>query len=497
VIWNCVRAPSARTSPTLQAICRRISVCLLLLLIGCSSKPDNIDTPPKPKPMGRVDFPTYEKRVFPNGLTVYALEYHEQPIVAARLLIAAGAERDPENLSGVAALTADLLNKGTRTRTAVQIAETIDQAGGSLEAAADMESTTISAQVLTDSVRLAFELMNDIIMNPSFSAEQLARAQQQVQSNLFANMQDPDFVADAVFGRVIYGTHPYGHLSGGTLTSIPKIRQEHLLKFHQTYYAPNISALAIVGDLATSEAFKLAEQRFGTWPKKDVPEQNASEIPQLDGPPIVIIDKPDSVQTEIRIGHPTIARNDPDYFNLLVASYVLGGSGSGRLYQKLRSERGLTYGAYAAIEPRRGPGSFYLTTDTRTAKTAEAVALVLDELKRLRSAEIPVAELEHAKSYIIGSFPLTIEVPNDLSNRLTTVFLYDLGDNYLKTFRDRLANVSAGDVFRVAETKTMPDHVAVVLVGKADGFKDQVTNLGRVEIIPIDKLDLNSPSLRK
>src|SRR5262249_51454471 len=284
------------------------------------------------------------------------------------------------------------------------------------------------------------------------------------ESNLVANMQDPSFVADAVFERVMYGNHPYGHLQGGTLASVPKIQRDDLVKFRDTFYAPNISALAIVGDLPTSESFKLAEQWFGAWPRKEVPPRTESEIPTLDGKRIVVVNKPDSVQTEIRVGHTTVSRKDPDYFNVLVTSYVLGGSGSGRLYQSLRVERGLTYGAYAAIEPHRGPGDFYSTTDTRTPKTAEAVNLVLEQIHKLQAAEVPGEELGNAKSYIIGSFPLSIEVPNDLANRLTTVFLYELGDDYLKTFRDRLADVNAKNVLRVSKEKITADNAAVVLV---------------------------------
>src|SRR5262249_47358046 len=157
--------------------------------------------------------------------------------------------------------------------------------------------------------------------------------------NLVANMQDSDFLADAVFQRVIFGKHAYGHLLGGTLGSIPKIRHDDLVKFHDTYYTPNTSALAIVGDLPASESFRLAEQWFGSWARKEVPQSSDAEIPKLEGRRIVIVDKPDSVQTEIRVGQTTIGRKDPDYFNVLVASYILGGSGSGRLYQALRVER--------------------------------------------------------------------------------------------------------------------------------------------------------------
>jgi zinc protease len=360
-----------------------------------------------------------------------------------------------------------------------------------------MESTNVGARALVDSVNVAFELMNDIVMNPAFSPDELEREKQQAQSNLIANMQDPDFLADAVFERIIYGSHPYAHLQGGTLGSIAKIGRDDLVKYHDTYYAPNLSALAIVGDLPASESFKLAEQWFGAWRKKEVAPEPDVATPVIQGRRIVIVDKPDSVQTKIRVGHTTVGRKDPDYFNVLVASYILGGSGSGRLYQSLRAERGLTYGAYSGVDPRRGPSDFYSTTDTRTPKTGEALNLLLDQIQKFRAAEVSPEELGNAKSYLIGSFPLSIEVPNDLANRLTTVFLYDLGDNYLNTFRDRLANVSSADVLRVAKEKISADNAAIVLVGKAGEFKSQVEMLGKTEVIPLDQLNLDSLTLRK
>jgi zinc protease len=469
---------------------------IFLLLTSCTATAQR-EGPPEPGPLGKVEFPAYEKRVLPNGLTVYALEHHEQPVVAIRLLISAGADRDPRDLPGVAAFTANLLNQGTKTRTATKIAEAIDQVGGSLEATADMESTTVGAAVLIDNVGLAFELMNDVVMNPAFAADELSRAQQQSLSGLTANMDDPDFIADAVFDRVVYGSHPYGHLEGGTLQSIPKIKRDDLVKFHNAYYAPNISAMAIVGDLRTADAFKLAEQWFGSWQRKDVPPQPNFEIPKLKGRRILVIDKPDSVQTEIRVGHTTVTRKDANYFNVLVASYILGGSGSGRLNQSLRVQRGLTYGAYTTIRPKRGPSSFYSTTDTRTEKTVEALTLVFDEIQKFGTSEAPAQDLQNAKSFIIGSFPLSIEVPNDLATRLTTVFLYDLGDDYLKTFRDRLAAVSGANVLSAAREQLSADNTAAVLVGKAEEFAKNLEGLGQVQLIPADRLDLDSPTLEQ
>jgi zinc protease len=215
----------------------------------------------------------------------------------------------------------------------------------------------------------------------------------------------------------------------------------------------------------------------------------------LQGRDIVIVDKPDAVQTEIRVGNLSVPRKDPDYFNVLIASLVLGGSAQSRLNRTLRVERGLTYGAYATIVPRRGPGSFYSVTETRTEKTGEALDLILSEIRKLQSAEVPPDELRDAKAFIIGGFPLTIELPSDLATRLTTVFLYDLGDDYLATYRDRIAAVSSSDVLRVSKEKISSDKVAVVLVGNAGEFQESMKSLGPVRVIPANELNLDSPSL--
>lgn len=481
----------------LSSRCSAFLVFLLLLaLASCTANAQDRE-PPEPKPLGKVAFPDYQKHVLPNGLTVYVLEHHEQPVVAIELLLPVGADRDPDGLPGLAAVTAELLSSGTKTRSANEISESIDFVGGRLETAADMESTTVSAMVLTDSANLAFDLIHDLVMNPAFKEDELERVQQQFLSSLTANMQDPTYIADAVFQRVIYGSHPYGHPENGTVQSIPKITPADLVRFHDTYYAPNGSALAVAGDLSAAEIFKLAGQWFGSWQKKDVPSVKSEDVPNLQGRKIVVIDKPDSVQTEIRVGRTTVARKDPAYFGTLVGSYILGGSASSRLNRSLRVERGLTYGAFATIRPRKGPSGFYSTTSTRTEKTTEALKLVLDGIEKLGASEVSADELQNAKSFIIGSFPLTIEVPSNLATRLTTVFLYDLGDDYLKTFRDRLAAVSAAQVLRAASESISTPGEAVVLVGKAAVFQQQLTELGKVEVIPISDLDLDSAVLRR
>jgi len=464
---------------------------LLLAAIGFAQKPE----PPDPPPLGKVDFPAYETRTLANGLTVYALEHREQPVVSIRLLIGAGAANDPAGLPGVASFTAGLLRQGTAARTATQLAETIDQTGGSIEVSADMESTTIAAGFLKEHAGLALELMADMIRNPAFDEKEIERLRQQSLSGLSAQMEEPDFIADAVLEAVLYGAHPYGRLESGTLRSIPLIGRKEIVSFHQNHYAPNISVLAIVGDLSSKEIFELAERHFAGWQRKQVPAPANPPFPKTNGRRVVAVDRPGSVQTEIRVGQRIVPRKDPDYFKFLLANLVLGGSAEARLNQKLRVEKGLTYGAFSSIGPRKGPSSFYAVTETRTEKTAEAVNLVLEEFNRLRLSEPTPPELTEAKTLIIGGFPLTIELPSDLGTRLTTVFLYDLGPDYLKTYRDRIAAVTAADVLRVSKERLSAQDAPIVLVGDVGAFKASIEKLGKVEVIPAAKLDLESPTL--
>jgi zinc protease len=453
--------------------------------------------PPEPPPLPKVEFPKYETKVLPNGLTVYAIQHSEQPVISIRLMIGAGASSDPAKLAGLAAFTAGLLNQGTESRTAVQIAESVDRIGASIEASADMESTTIAASGLQENTTTLLELMTDMLLRPKFGEEEIGRNKQRALSSLEANMEEPEYIADAVFDRVLFGSHPYAHPVEGTLQSIASIQRPDIVAFHQAFYAPNISALAIVGDLPSSESFKLAERYFGAWKKREAPKPQLAAPAKPTARRIVVVDMPDTVQTEIRAGQLTVSRNDPDYFKVLVANYVLGSSQSGRLHKELREKRGLTYGAYATIEPRKGPGVFYAITDTRTEKTAEALGLILKEFERLQASEATAQELKDTKTFLIGSFPLSIELPTNLSNRLMSVFLYDLGPDYLKTYRDRIAAVTAANMLQTSKQRLSPETLSIVVAGKASAFSKELERFGKVEVIPIDKLDLNSPSLMR
>ncbi len=456
------------------------------------------ERPPRPLAARDIQFPPYEMRTLGNGMQVIAVLHHEQPIVSMRILVRAGGAQDPQGKGGVGTLAASLLDQGTTTRSAEAIADRIDFIGGALGAGAGADLTFANAVVMKDSFLVGLELLNDIVRNPAFAAEEIDRQKQQAISSLQVSSRDPDYIANALFDRLVYGFHPYGLPLGGTETSLAGITRDDLLTYHRRYFVPNNMVLAIVGDITSAEAFAAAERVFGAWPRRDVPV-----VRPIDPPPptrrIVIVDMPDAVQTEIRVGTVAIPRKHPDFMAWDLAVKILGGEGANRLHRVLRSERGLTYGASADTEARKQTGDFVAETDTRTETTAMALRLMVNEFAKLPRERVGEGELSGAQAYLAGNFPLTIETPNQIATQILNVLFYDLPLNEIGTFRERVTAVTPDDVQRVAQEYVKPDRLSIVLVGNARAFVQQLSAMGfsNVEVIPIDQLDLMSATLKK
>ena len=454
--------------------------------------------PPRPLPARSVKFPPYEVRSLSNGMQVVTVLHHEQPAVSVRLLVRAGAAQDPKGKGGVATLTAALLDQGTTTKTAFQIADAIDSIGGAMGTGAGSDLSFVNAVVMKDSFGLAMDMLADVVRNPAFSEEEIDRQKQQAVSGLQVSQNDPDYLASVVFDRLVYGFHPYGLPNSGTAESLTAVTREDLQQFHARYFVPNNMILAIVGDVTSEEAFGAAERVFGKWPRADVPAQKLTEPP----PPtrrVVINDKPDAVQTEIRVGHLGIPRKHTDYMAVDLAFKILGGEGANRLHRVLRSERGLTYGASADIQTLKQTGDFVAETDTRTDTTGEALRLIFEEYGRLRRDRVNERELADAQAYLAGNFPLTIETPDAIATQVLNAVFYELPLEEIPTYRERVQAVSPDDVQRVARTYVHPDRLAVVLVGNASAFVPQLKGLGftEYEVIPFDEVDLMAASLRR
>ena len=458
------------------------------------------ESAPRPLASRPVTFPPYEIRTLPNGLRVVVVEHHEQPSVSLRMLVGAGTAQDLSPKLGIASMVASLLDQGTATRTAQQIADAVDTLGGNVRIGAGTDVTFAYITVLKDSVSPGLELLSDIVRSPSFAPGELERQRDQLRSALRVSYQDPDYLASIVFQRLVYGLHPYGYSGAGTPESIERITRSDLVDFHRQYFAPGNCILAVAGDVEKAEAFAAVEKTFGGWAPRPV------EAPLVLGPPVptrrvVVVDVPDAVQTAIRAGHLGTRRKSDDFTVLDMAVRILGGEGANRLQQVLRTQRGLTYGASAGLNAYRLTGDIVAETDTRPEATGEALRVMVDEFFRLQREQVKARELDGAKEFLAGSFPLSIETPDDVATKVLTALFYGLPLTELETFRERVNAITPDDIQRVSKAYLKPDRLSIVLVGNAPmilfllervGFRS-----GDIVVVALADLDVTTGDLRR
>ncbi|MEO7133845.1 MAG: pitrilysin family protein [Vicinamibacterales bacterium] len=456
------------------------------------------DNPPRPLPARPVTFPPYEIRKLSNGMQVVLVSQNEQPAISVRMIIRAGAAHDPKGKYGLAMLTATLLDQGAGTRSAEDIAETIDFIGGVLGTGAGTDMSFINAIVMKDSFETALDLMADVAQRPTFAPEEIERQRAQALSALKVAAEDPESVAERVIERLIYGFHPYGMPGAGTAESLTALTRADFVEFHKRHFVPNNALLAVVGDISAAEAMAGLEKHFGAWKPGEVPPPAITEAPDATRR-VIVIDKKGSVQTEIRVGHIAIARKHPDYEAIDQAVKILGGEGANRLQQVLRSQKQLTYGASADLHTYKWAGAVIAETDTQTPNTAEALRLVVDEFTRLQRERVQDGELEGAQDYMVGHFPLTIEVPDAIATQVLNQLFYELPVEDLPRYRERVLKVTPDEIQRVARWFIRPAQLSVVLVGDADKFVNDLKGVGfgNYERIPIERLDLMSADFLK
>jgi zinc protease len=484
-------------TPRLRLILSTV-VAVALTICAASAQQWPLSRPPGPLAAHAVDFPPYEIKTLSNGLKVLVVLHHEQPSVSFRLLVRAGALQEPADKPGVANFMSGLLNQGTKTRSAGDIADAIESAGGMIGVGSGNELAFISGAVVKDQTELMLALASDMAQNPAFDPQEIDRRRGQTLSSLDVSYDDPDYLAGLVIERLIYGFHPYGRPSEGTRESIRRLTREDLVAFHRAWFVPNNSLLAIVGDLTASEAFAAAEEAFGSWPRKDVPT-----VPVMEPPPptrrLIVIDRPGSAQTEIRVGQLGVERANKDVLPLDIAIRILGGEGANRLFGVLRSDRGLTYGASADLNTYQQSGSIIAETDTRSSATGETLKLMVDEFFRIQREPVHPGELQGAQEFVAGNFPLTIESSSAIATQVLSHMFYGIDPAEIETYSDRVNRVTTMDVQRVMRQYLKPEQLSIVLVGDASVFASQLKGLGfgEFERIPIADLDLSSPTLRR
>jgi zinc protease len=477
-----------------------VSLTLLTALAVAQTRSTSwpLELPPRPLAPREVTVPPFEVRKLANGLTVVLVSQNEQPAISIRLILRAGAAQDPKGKMGLAMLTATLLDQGAGNRTAEQIADEVDFMGGLLGTGAGTDLSYANAIVMKDDYANGLAILSDVVRRPSFLQAEIDRQRDQALSGLKVAAEDPDSIAGLVIDRLIFGFHPYGMPGSGTAESLQSLTRSDFVEFHRQYFVPNNALLAVVGDITSTDAIAGVEKFFGDWKPGEVPAFSPMAPPEPTRR-VIVVDRPDAVQTEIRAGHIAIPRKHDDFTALNQAAKILGGEGANRLQQVLRSQRQLTYGASADLDSYKWSGAIVAETDTQTATTAEALRVVIDEFARLQRERVGDGELDAAQDYEVGNYPLTIETPDQIATQVLNHLFYELPVDELAKYRERVLAVSADDVQRVARWFLHPDRLSVVLVGNADRFVESLKGVGITEFerVRMDQVDPLAADFKK
>ncbi len=442
-------------------------------------------SPPEPSKAGVTTLPVPAQFKLANGLTVLLVEQHNLPVFTAALAIVSGSDSNPIDKPGLASFTASMLTEGTQKRTSLQLADDIAQIGASFDGSSTSDASLLSSGALTRNADRLFELLADVAMNPAFRDEEIERIRKQRLTTLLQQADEPDVLATEYLLREVYGEkNPYGFLQTGTKEATETTTRADMVKFYQNGYGPQNAALLVAGDITQDQLRGLAEKYLGTWTgqaKASMPPAGSSSPARR----VIIVDKPASPQSVLRIGQIGLARNNPDYVPVTIMNSILGGLFSSRINLNLREAHGYTYGASSVFVFRRGPGPFFVGTMVRTDATAPSVKEVFGELDKMRSTLVKPEELAMAKETEVRGLTGTFETTAQTAGAMTGLFVYKLPLDYYSKLPQQFAAVNATDTQRVAQQYLTPAKMLVVAVGDRARIEPELKklNLGPIKVL--------------
>lgn len=421
-----------------------------------------------------LHIPPHEKYVMKNGLTVLLLEKHGVPLVNVYALIKTGSAADPSGEEGLASITAGLLRKGTKTRTAQQFAADLDYIGGTFEAEAGPDFSSVSEDFLTKDLDRGLALLSDALLHPTFPKEEADKLLAQALDSVRGAKDDPQQVLGLYYYSYLYGTHPYGRPAGGDEVSLTHIQREEITKFYESNYAPGNTAVAIAGEFNAAEVRKKLDEIFGGWPARSAKQTAIPPAASVKGKRLLLVDKGDATQTYFAFGNVGIARNDPDRVAIRVVNTIFGGRFTSELNEALRVESGYSYGASSFFDSRKAPGPFGIFSFTKNETTAPAIDKALEVLQKLHKEGVTAEQLQSAKNYIKGQFPPNIETSRQLAQIIATYEFYGLGDDEINQLEARIDAVTPELARQVIQKHFPSGNLVFVLIGKASDINSAV-----------------------
>lgn len=402
-----------------------------------------------------------------NGLKVVIFENKRLPLVNFKLAFFSGDAHESSDNIGLTSALASMLNEGTQNYSSKDLAEEIERLGAGISASSSADYTIVSASGLSLYTNEIFRLMAEIVLLPTFPQNELDLYKQNTIEGLKFQRSQADFLASEQISRILYGEHPYAIVSPKP-SDVEKITKAKLQEFHKEKFIPNNAILMIVGDVDRDDILTEIKNHFGTWQKGNVENLETPQLPERQNKTLTIVDRTGSAQSNIVLGNLAIERTNPDYFPVLLMNQVLGAGASSRIFMNLREEKGYTYGAYSRFDTRKLSGEFEATAEVRTSVTGDSLKEFFYELNRIRDEKVSEEELQDAKNFLAGVFPIRAETQEGLTGLIVTQKVYDLPEDYLQTYRDNVNSVTVEDVQRVAQKYIHPDKIAIVIVGDGE-----------------------------
>ncbi len=442
---------------------------------------------PKEPPFAKSNpenvMPKYEEAVLDNGIKIMVVSNHEVPFVSVRLGLKSGAWT--EEKPGTCSMAMNMLTKGTENYTEAQLAEELETYAISVGGSGRMDTSSVSMGAVTDNLDRAMKLFGEVILRPTFPGEEFVKLRKQVLTGLQVSSASPEYLAEKEFRQRLYGEHPYSRTAVGEIEDVNALVVGDLKKWHETFVRPDEAVLIFAGDIKKDRAAELAKKTLGNWRvEEEKPQRDIARMPKAPKTHIYLVDRPGSIQSQIRVGHLGITRRDDGYFVSRVVSSYFGYAFNSRLNQTIRVEKGLTYGAFGGYSARNMAGEFKIGTFTKTESTAQAVKAVIEEVQKLKTKPASKDELEQTRSYILGTFVKDRETPQQVAGDLWLIESQNLGGDYLKRLLETIAQTDQKQCNSLINKTINEDALVIVVVGEASKLKESLQAIAPVTVIP-------------
>jgi zinc protease len=431
----------------------------------------------------KVKLPKPQEADLANGLHLMVLEDHRLPRITFQMILpGAGGYYDPAAMSGLSIYTAQMMREGTKARSSQQISQELETMAASVNVTSSISgpNANVVGTSLTDNFPKLFDLTADVLLNPSFPADEWDRLKTRARAGLIQQRTQPGFLANEMFSKVVYGDHPAGRVSPTTET-LGAITRDAMVEFHRTRFAPDHGLIAFAGDITLADARKLIETKLASWKKAGVPKPAVTDPPAEGAAKVYLVARPNSVQTSLVVGGQSMKRIDADYVQLTVANRILGGPAA-RLFRHLREEKGYTYGVGSFFSATQYRGAWQASTDVRTDVTEPALTDLLADIAEMRTKPVPDNELMDAKRAIVASFALSLENPQQMLGYYVQNWLYGLPADYWDTYPSKINAVTAAQVQAAASKYWDPAKLQIVAVGDAGTITDILKKKGTLEV---------------